>query len=103
MFSAVAFGAGRALWLALGMWAVRRQRRRQAGTVAGWAALALGTAQLIHAAGSLTGDRQPLGLVLATCCAVLSIVGSLLAARDRVTYRNGPASRKRRKLPPIRP
>ncbi|WP_406437332.1 hypothetical protein OHB00_23640 [Streptomyces sp. NBC_00631] len=103
MFIAVAFGAGGVICLAIGMWFVRRQHRRRASTLAGWGGLALGAAQLTHAANSLTGDRQPLGLILAGCCAALSIVGYLLLARDRDTYRNGPRSRKRRKLPPIHP
>ncbi|WP_217546396.1 hypothetical protein [Streptomyces sp. GbtcB6] len=102
MFDAVAFGAGGALWLAVGMWYVRRQRRRHAGTLAGWGALVFGVAQLIRAAGSLTGDRQPLGIILASCFAVLSVSGSVLLARDGNTLRNGRTARKRRKLPPIR-
>ncbi|MFD8724817.1 hypothetical protein ACFV2H_44435 [Streptomyces sp. NPDC059629] len=99
----MAFGAGGVICLATGMWFVRRQHRRRASTLAGWGGLALGTAQLIHAASSLTGDRQPLGVILAGCCAALSIVGYLLLARDRHTYHNGHRSRKRRKLPPIHP
>jgi hypothetical protein len=37
MFDAVAFGAGGAIFLPVGIWIVRRQRRRHAGTLAGWA------------------------------------------------------------------
>jgi drug/metabolite transporter (DMT)-like permease len=105
MFNAVAFGAGGVAFLALGAWFVWRQRRRHAGTLAGWGALALGAAQLIHAAGSLTSNRQPLSLVLATCCAVVSVVGYILVAsgRDTVPDGRGRSRRKRRKLPPIRP
>jgi drug/metabolite transporter (DMT)-like permease len=105
MFNAVAFGAGGVAFLALGAWFVWRQRRRHAGTLAGWGALALGAAQLIHAAGSLTSNRQPLSVVLATCCAVVSVVGYILVAsgRDTVPDGRGRSRRKRRKLPPIRP
>lgn len=103
MFNAVAFGAGGAICLALGMWFVWRQRRRHANTLAGWGVLALGVGQLIRAAGSLTGDRQPLGVILATCSAVVSVVGCILLARGRDTVRNGRGGRKRRKLPPVRP
>ncbi|MER6205334.1 hypothetical protein ACWDG9_15155 [Streptomyces sp. NPDC001073] len=93
------------MFLALGAWFVRRQRRRHAGTLAGWGALALGVGQLIHAAGSLTSNRQPLSVVLATCCAVVSVVGYILVAssRDTVPDGRGRSRRKRRKLPPIRP
>lgn len=100
MFNAVAFGAGGAICLALGMWFVRWQRRRHAGTLAGCGALALGVGQLIRAAGSLTGDCQPLGVFLATCCAVIGVVGCVLVARGQDTFRNG---RGGRKLPSIRP
>ncbi|MGR3873421.1 hypothetical protein ACUXZZ_33285 [Streptomyces graminifolii] len=103
MFNAVAFGAVGAIFLALGAWFVWRQRRRHASTVAGWGALAVGAGQLLHAAGSLTGNGQPLSLVLATCCAVVSVVGYILVASIRNTVPNGRGRRKRRKLPPIRP
>jgi hypothetical protein len=103
MFGAVAFGAGGAICLALGVWFVWRQRRRNASTLAGWGGLALGVGQLIRAAGSLTGDRQPLGVILATCFAVISVVGYILVARGWDTVRNAHHARKRRKLPPIRP
>ena len=103
MFSAVVFGAGGAICLALGMWCVWRQRRRHAGTLAGWGGLALGVGQLIRAAGSLTGDRQPLGDLLAICFAPIWVVGYVLVASGRDTSRNGRGGRKRRKLPPIRP
>lgn len=103
MFDAVAYGAGGAIFLALGVWFVWRQRRRHAGTLAGWGALAVGVGQLIRAAGSLTSDRQPLSLILATCCAVVSVVGYILVARGRDTVPAGRSRRKRRKLPPIRP
>ena len=103
MLNAVAFGAGGVICLALGMWFVWRQRRRQASTLAGWGALAIGIGQLIHAVGSLTSDRRPLSLILATCCAAISVVGYILVACGRDTYRNGRSGWKRRKLPPIRP
>jgi drug/metabolite transporter (DMT)-like permease len=103
MFDAVTFGAGGATCLVLGMWFVWRQRRRNAGALAGWGVLALGVGQLIRAAGSLTGDRQPLGVVLAICCAVISVVGYILMARGGASFRNRRGGRKRRKLPPIRP
>lgn len=103
MFDAVAFGAGGAILLPVGMWFVWRQRRRHAGTLAGWGGLALGVGQLIRAAGSLTGDRQPLGVILATCFAVITVAGSVLVACGRDTFREGRGGRKRRKLPPIRP
>ncbi|MFD4502093.1 hypothetical protein [Streptomyces sp. NPDC058457] len=102
MYDAVAFGTGGVLWLAVGIWFVRRQRRRHANTLAGWGALAFGVAQLTRAAGSLTGDRQPLGIILASCFVVLSVPGSVLLARGGNTLRNGRTPRKRRKLPPIR-
>ncbi|MFC9495015.1 MULTISPECIES: hypothetical protein [unclassified Streptomyces] len=103
MFNAVAFGAGGAICLALGMWFVLRQRRRRASTLVGWGGLALGVAQLIRAVASLTGDRQPLGVILAICFAALSVVGYILVARGGDTVRNGRGGKKRRKLPPIRP
>lgn len=103
MFDAVAFGAGGGIGLALGTWCIRRQRRRHASTLAGWGGLALGVGLLIRAAGSLTGDRQPLGVILATSFAVVSVVGSVLVACGRNTLRNGRGGRKRRKLPPIHP
>ncbi|MFD8813080.1 hypothetical protein ACFV23_16725 [Streptomyces sp. NPDC059627] len=104
MFIAVTFGVSGAIWLAGGGWLVRRQRRRHARTLAGWAALALGVAQLLHAAASLTEDRQPLGLVLALCSAALSVVGYLVLNRDGAlgNRRTAWKRRKRRKLPPIR-
>lgn len=73
MFDAVAFGAGGGVGLALGTWCVRRQRRRHASTLVGWGGLALGLGLLIRAAGSLTEDHQPLGVILATCFAVVSV------------------------------
>jgi hypothetical protein len=103
MFDAVAFAAGGAIVLPVGMWVVWRQRRRHASTLAGWAGLALGLGLLMRAAGSLTGDRQPLGVILATCYAVISVAGSVLVACGRDTLRNGRGGRKRRKLPPIHP
>ncbi|CAM5515256.1 hypothetical protein SCANM124S_04951 [Streptomyces canus] len=103
MFDAVAFGAGGGIGLALGTWCVRRQRRRHASTLAGWGGLALGVGLLIRAAGSLTGDRQPLGVILATCFAVVSAAGSVLVECGRGSLRNGRGGRKRRKLPPIHP
>lgn len=103
MFDAVAFGAGGGVGLALGTWCVRRQRRRHASTLVGWGGLALGLGLLIRAAGSLTEDHQPLGVILATCFAVVSVAGSVLVACGRDTLRNGRGGRKRRKLPPILP
>lgn len=103
MFITVAFGAGGAFSLALGTWFVRRQCRRHASTLASWGGLALGVGQLIRAAGSLTGDRQALGDILAICFPVIWVVGSVLMASGRDTSRNGRGGRKRRKLPPIRP
>lgn len=103
MSIAVAFGTGGAICVALGMWFVRRQHRRRASTLVGWGGLALGGAQLIHAVGSLSRDRQPLGVILAICCAALSMVGYILLARGSDPFRNGRGGRKRRKLPPIRP
>ncbi|MFD3586085.1 hypothetical protein [Streptomyces sp. NPDC058683] len=103
MFDAVAFGTGGAICLALGMWFVRRQHRRHAGTLVGWGGLVIGVAQLIRAAGSLTEDRRPLGVILAICFAALSVVGYILLARGSDPFRNGRGGRKRRKLPPIRP
>lgn len=103
MFDAVAFGASGAIGLAVGMWFIWRQRRRHASTLAGWGGLALGAGQLMRAAGSLTGDRQPLGVILATCFAVITVAGSVLVACGRDTSRNGRGGRKRRKLPPIHP
>ncbi|MEU1596481.1 hypothetical protein ABZ468_27400 [Streptomyces sp. NPDC005708] len=103
MLIAVAFGTGGVICLVLGMWFVWRQHRRHASTLVGWGGLAIGVGQLIRAAGSLTGDRQPLGVILATCFAALSMVGYILLARGRDTFRNGRGGRKRRKLPPIRP
>ncbi|GGN26063.1 hypothetical protein [Streptomyces fuscichromogenes] len=104
MFIASAFGASGAIWLTVGMWLIRRQRRRHAGTLAGWGALAFGVAQLIRAAGSLAGDRQPLGVILALGFTALSVAGWLLVIRDGATprFRIGRTTRKRRKLPPIR-
>ncbi|MEU2620350.1 hypothetical protein ABZ642_19855 [Streptomyces sp. NPDC007157] len=103
MINAMVFGVSGAICLALGAWFVRRQRRRHAGTLVGWGGLALGLGQLIRAVASLAGDRQPLGLILAICCAVLSVVGYTLVARAPDPFRNGRGGRKRRKLPPIRP
>jgi drug/metabolite transporter (DMT)-like permease len=103
MFEAVAFGAGGAICLVSGMWFVWRQRRRNASTLAGWGLLSLGVGQLIRAAVSSTGDRQPLGVILAICSAVISGVGYILVACGGASFRNRRGRRKRRKLPPIRP
>lgn len=103
MFSAVTFGSSGAICLALGVWLVWRQHRRHASTLASWGVLALGVGQLIRAAGSSTGDRQPLGDVLATCSAAISVVGFILVACGRDTVRSSRRGWRRRKLPPIRP
>lgn len=103
MFAAVAFGTGGATCLAGGLWFAWRQRRRNASTLAGWGLLAVGIGQLIRATGSLTGDRQPLGVILALCVVAVSVPGNIMVALGRRTSRNGRGTRKRRKLPPIHP
>ncbi|KOV58622.1 hypothetical protein [Streptomyces sp. MMG1121] len=103
MISAVFLGAGALVFLASGAWLVRHQRRRRADTRAGWGAIAIGLGQLLHGVGSLTGDRQPLGVILAACSAVFGIGGAVLVVRAGRTFRNGRGGGKRRKLPPLHP
>lgn len=103
MFDAVIISVGSVICMAFGVWFVGRQHHRRAGTRAGWGAIAIGLGQLFHAAGSLAGSRQPLGFILAACCAAFSITGFILVVRDRDIFRNGRGGRKRRKLPPLHP
>ncbi|MFJ9537106.1 hypothetical protein ACIRPX_07610 [Streptomyces sp. NPDC101225] len=101
MFDAVVFGAGGAICLVLGMWFVLRQRRRHAGTLAGWGAVAVGVGQFLRAVGSLTDDHQPLGAVLVICFSVVSVAGFIMVVRGRDTSWNARGGQKPRKLPPI--
>lgn len=106
MFEAVCLGGAGLGFVASGTWYARRQRRRRADTRAGWGAAAFGVAQLFHAAGVLAGHRQPLGVVLATSCALSALCGLALEVAAGETIRNGRARRpqgKRRKLPPLQP
>ena len=78
MINAMALSAGALVFLAIGTWFVRRQRRRHADTRAGWGAVAIGLGQLLHGIGSLSGNRQPLGVILAACSAAFGIGGAVL-------------------------
>lgn len=98
MFEAVVFGVAGLICLTLSMWWVGRQHRRRASTRAGWGATAIGVGQFLHAAGSLSGSQQPLGLILAVGFTAFSLSGLLLVVRDRDTLHR--SDRKRRELPP---
>ncbi|EPD63747.1 hypothetical protein [Streptomyces sp. HGB0020] len=78
MINATVLSVGALVFLVICTWFVRRQRRRHADTRAGWGGVVIGLGQLLHGIGSFSGDRQPLGVVLATCSAILGITGAVL-------------------------
>ncbi|MCX3063200.1 hypothetical protein [Streptomyces beihaiensis] len=102
MFATVAFGCGAVFCVTGGTWLVLRQRRRRADTMEGWGVLFIGAGQLMRAVRSLTGDREPLGLILTLLFAAASLTGSILFTRGLKRTKYGYSGWKRRKLPPIR-
>ncbi|MFG2793761.1 hypothetical protein [Streptomyces sp. NPDC048419] len=103
MIDAVILSTSAMVFVVIGAWFVRRQRRRHADTRAGWGGLAIGLGQLLHGIGSLRGDRQPLDLILAMCSAALGIGGAVLVVQAGKTLRKGRVTGRRRKLPPLHP
>ncbi|MEV5086039.1 hypothetical protein AB0K74_47730 [Streptomyces sp. NPDC056159] len=103
MFDAVIIGFGSVIFMAFGVWLVGPQHRRRSDTRAGWGVIAIGLAQLFHAADSWAGSRQPLGHIPAACCLAFSIAGFILVVRAGDILRDGRGGRKRRKLPPLHP
>ncbi|NUS12813.1 MAG: hypothetical protein HOY69_15660 [Streptomyces sp.] len=95
MAGAVALGVAGLVFVAVGL---RVALSRRGSSRAGWGAVGLGLGQLLHAAGTLAGHRQPLGLVLALSSAACAVAGALLVVADRAASRS-----RRRRLPPLRP
>lgn len=103
MFDAVCLSTSGLVLVTFGSWFVWRQQHRRADTRAGWGSIAIGLGQLLHGIGSLPGDRQPLGLILALCSAASTLGGAVLVVRASEALRKGRGSGKRRKLPPLYP
>ncbi|MFE7169345.1 hypothetical protein [Streptomyces sp. NPDC057616] len=95
MINAMVLSAGALVFLVIGTWFVRRQRRRHADARAGWGAVAIGLGQLLHGIGSLSGNRQPLGVILAACSAAFGIAGAVLVVLAGRTLGRGRIAGKR--------
>ncbi|MEU8932288.1 hypothetical protein AB0D30_20635 [Streptomyces sp. NPDC048409] len=103
MAGAVFMGVSGLVFLLAGAWTVRRGRRGRADTRAGWAGVALGWSQLLHAAGTLPGVGQPLELVLASSCGVCGVAGAVLLAAAGRSLRASRRGGGRPKPPSPRP